>query len=210
MKVGGLREVGYDNYPVYINERAYEKIKNKFNEIVDDFSDKVYEALCHSIKSEVKHFPYECTITNRIRACELIKRKSGYNKEDIFRAQRNPVKYPLATWAIFYFGPWGEGFGGKRWAKAVAEMKKYMSLKSRFQKVYWCDRVLHMQHNTGHLLNKTPFKQLTVVTVRKKSGRDQLVLNFRAKAKSILEFVPYVSSDVKKLVIPQSRLLTAK
>ena len=30
MKVGGLREVGYDNYPVYINERAYEKIKNKF------------------------------------------------------------------------------------------------------------------------------------------------------------------------------------
>ena len=85
----------------------------------------------HSIKSEVKHFPYEYYYKQI--PCELIKEKVDIIKK-IFSVYNGIQQISIGYMAIFYLGPWGEGFGGKRWAKAVAEMKKYMSLKSRFQK----------------------------------------------------------------------------
>ena len=57
LRIGGFREEGYPGYSVFVNERIFDKIKDKYNEIVDTFYEEVREALIESIHSESRHFP---------------------------------------------------------------------------------------------------------------------------------------------------------
>lgn len=207
LRVGGFREEGYPGYPVFVNERVYRKIVEKYEEVVDTFYAAVYDALVLSIAGEIEHFPSRCVgccAPNEPKFYANIKKKSGVTPAMIDKAKNDVEAYPEVVYVLFSVPPWQCSYGGKRWAEAAKLLVDSKKIKTRHEKVGWCDQVLDLHHNTGHLLNKTDFAALSrdyLPRTRKKA------LNFRAKAKSVLEYVPYLSPSVRRLVIPQARKL---
>lgn len=97
---------------------------------------------------------------------------------------------------------WVHAYGGKVWAKACElALESPQTLKD---KILWLDRLFDMQHNTGHLLNKTDFKVLEKKSVA--FGRVMgkclypiKMLNFRYEA-NLKQLSHFSSKKVKGLL----------
>lgn len=208
MRVGGFREEGYPGYDVFVNEPIYRRIVDKYEQVVDDFYKEIFEALELSVAGEIDHFPQrcpECKAPNEPQFYDKLCRKAGITRKQIQDCKDDVVTYAEVVYALFSVPKWSAQYGGKKWAKAAMLLIESKSLKTRHDKVMWCDRVLDLHHNTGHLLNKTDFAPLSTDYLPG-SGRYK-ALNFRAKARSVMQFVPYLSPSVRNLVIPRARLL---
>ena len=105
---------------------------------------------------------------------------------------------------------WDSAYGGAKWAQATQAIKDSFKLKTVHDKVQWIDKVLDLYHNNGHLLNKTHFRSLSMANsafyASPKGGMMLSPLEFRAKAKCITVYLPFCSSDVKRLVIARKTL----
>jgi len=204
LRCGGFRESGYSQYNVFINFRAEEMIREAYEELVDDFYDEIHAALATSIKSELSHYPTQC------ESCSCDRRnleKNNITKDIIKLAKKFPEKNLRIVHRIFSLHGWyGSSYGGKKWAKGVKLLIESHNIKSRQDKIYWIDCVLDLYHNCGHMINKTKYKVLSQRSFD--MPRSSTPLNFRAKAKSILEFLPLNSDRVKRLIIPRKNILT--
>jgi hypothetical protein len=208
LRVGGFREEGYPGYDVFGNEPIFRRIKEKYEEVVDDFYKQILEALELSVAGEIDHFPKrcpECIAPHEPRFYDRLCKKAGITRKQIHDCKDDVVTYAEVVYALFSVPKWSAQYGGKKWAEAAKLLIESKTIKTRHEKVAWCDRVLDLQHNTGHLLNKTDFLPLSRDYLPG-SGRYK-ALNFRAKARSVMNFVPYLSPSVRNLVIPRARLL---
>jgi hypothetical protein len=93
-----------------------------------------------------------------------------------------------------FWEEYAELYGGKKWAQITeALMHLHDSVKrAKGMKdiMFAIDRLYDMEHNTGSLVGKLP-KNVAV------SEQD---LDLRASIRSVREFYPYVSSQVKKII----------
>ena len=205
LRAGGFREIGYVKYPVFVNERIYRRIEDKYNEIVQEFFQDIYDALAYSVRSELRHFPSHCIEKNNEwnRLAEI----TGYSKKMLENGKRYPEEYPEIAFRLFYDGMWAIDYGGINWAVATEFLIKAKKIKTTHEKVAWCDAVLDLEHNTGHLLNKTKFR---VLSGRLPKSNYSTPLDFRADANEITKFLPYCTTAVRKLVIPRTRILASE
>lgn len=209
LRVGGYRDIGYEKYDTFVCERAYNLIKEKYEEVVDTFFRRIYDALEESVAAEIRHFPRRCSHCIALNEFyPQLREKSGFSNDHFDEAKKHPEKHPEVVWAMFYYPLWSCCYGGKKWAAAAKLLVESRNLKTRHDKVGWCDRVLDLYHNTGHLLNKTEFSCLSDSCVLTKKGKWSKPLNYRAHAKSIMAYVHFMTPSVKRLVIPQARLLS--
>lgn len=210
LRAGGFREEGYAAYPVFVNERIWNKIVDKYEETVDQFYSMVYEALVTAVGREMRHFPHHCNdyVTGQEQKFyKNLRTKGKITQDEIREAQDDVEKYADVAVKLFSIPQWACSYGGRKWAAAAQMLADSKKLKTRHQKVFWCDKVMDLHHNTGHLLNKTYFRCLSDACIPTKNGKYCNPLNFRAKANSVVKFVPYVSSSVRRLTIPRKRLL---
>lgn len=211
MRVGGLQELGY-NCPVIIRDKQFYLIKEKFTQVVDKFFIDIFKALNESIASELRHFPRRCDGIGSVKYSTGNIYKdfysvTGYKKERILQVKKDPSRDPFLVWNLFYHPIWEVNYGGEKWTTAANLLQDFKKAKNYHSKVHWCDQVLHLQHNTGHVLNKTNYLALSIRNIPKDEYDYETALDLRARAHSILEFMPYVSIGVKKLVMPHARLL---
>lgn len=208
LRAGGFRDIGYERYPVFVSHRIEERIRHTYEFVVDSFYGRVRNALITSIRSELRHFPNSCA-----KVCEPELGYAGVAHKKIPTIKLSPQKYPEQAYLLFSIPKWYSAYGGPKWAEAARLLVECKKVKSRMDKIYWVDRVLDLYHNTGHLLDKTGFYEISCIreyNALDKIGRKRKVnaLTFRANAKSILEFIPFNSSEIRKLVIPRKNILT--
>lgn len=212
LRCGGFRDVGYDTYPIFVSKRAEDKIKEVYEDVVNKFYDKVYAALVTSVRSELRHFRsnaysptgYHYGVTGLYK---FFQDKHGLSREVVENARFHPGVYPEIAYTLFYGVRWESSYGGKKWAKGAKSLIDARSVETTEDKVFWIDSVLDLYHNNGHMLDKTEFCALSEKNVHI-GGHDCKPLNYRARARSIMGFIPFNSSKVANLVIPQKNKLT--
>jgi hypothetical protein len=200
LRCGGYREIGYTNYPVIINQRGFDKIEEKYNDVVNNMYSETYKALVYSIQSELRHFPY-CCHSSMNHFCRI----NNVSKEDVKIVKKDVEKNFCLAYTIFDKGIWDYNYGGKKWAKATKMLIESKNINTIHKKVWWCDRVLDLHHNTGHLLNKTDFNILSKYVIKTRN-RLNTPLDFRATSESVFSFINFISFDIKNLLMPQSKL----
>ena len=213
---GGFRNIGYENYSKFVSHNIEERLKYKYEEVVENFYEDILKALASSIHCELRHFPSKCCYDYEF-TYENIINKTRFSKREIKRALKCRVidvqKYAEVIHAIFYIPRWYYNYGGKKWAKAAKLMIDSKSLKTLASKVYWIDQVLDLYHNTGHLLNKTKFEvlssdKLKFNNISLRGWTYMTPLNIRKLSSSAIQFIPFVSDDIKRLLIPRKNILT--
>lgn len=205
LRCGGFRDIGYDDYPVFVSHRIEVAIREAYEETVNSFYAEVYAALVASIKSELQHYPCSCSHDATFKFEKL-----GISKQHIRSAKAHPSVYPELAHMIFTVPKWSAYYGGKKWAKGTQLLLDSKNVKTLSDKVYWIDRVLDLYHNCGHMLNKTKFRVLSEQNITRYPNRKWTTtpLNYRAKARSITDFLRFNSDSIARLVIPRKNILT--
>lgn len=200
-----------------------ERITNLYEEVTERMYQKIYRALLYSVVREFRHFCYETynmddqdnlyidrgTYQYYWRMSMRVYRKyNTFGGQKAFKAfldgnsDQLPIQ-PNLNDILFCFNHkgWNSHYGGKNWAKATALLLDLPRTIS--QKQVWIDRVLDLQHNTGHILNKTDFH---ILSAQKRCRRaDQGLrnkrspLNYRRYATTISDLIRYSSVRVRKL-----------
>lgn len=162
-------------------------IENQLEIVVEKLYINAREALEKSIYKEYKH-SFGWYSGNKTR-------------QKIFSSS-STRKLKKAFIVFSDYKKWCDEYGGKLWANAAELALQYP--QSTKDKVLWLDRLFDMQHNTGHLLNKTDFKVLE----RKRAAFGKVLnqkpnpikmLNFRYKA-NLKQLSCFSSKKVKGLL----------
>jgi len=190
------------------------RVQDQYERIVDEFYLSVRHALEYSVFREFRHFTYytECAgdnLNNRLK--ELSDNVSSiffieYTPDAFVKRVKSKLELDMRSSLIdikssFDDYLWDCDYGGKLWGKAAAFLIE--NPRTHKAKELWVDRVLDLQHNTGHILNKTEFFQLSLRNqfANPSGGRGRrTALNYRRYAKTISELAHYSSPSVKKLV----------
>jgi len=216
LRCGGFRDIGYQGYNTFVSFGIEERICRTYEQIVDHFYDEIYEALVTSLRSELYHYPSQCKYQPD-KDIEVL-RKHGITKEMTKSAKKFPERKPWVAYIIFSLPGWycnpgstAASYGGKKWARGAKLLMDARSIRTRMDKIYWIDRVLDLYHNGGHMINKTKYRTLSAGLSFYRNGRyvSTTPLNFRAKAKSIMDFIPFNSDGIRCLVIPRKNILTS-
>jgi hypothetical protein len=196
-----------------------ERISNKYEEITESFYLQIHNHLLYSVFREFRHFSEETCITHQNfeqwgATAKISKqvRSLYYNNKldyalDAAISSKTEMQNPsnIALWILFKaFSSfkWAKWYGGKNWATAVKFLiEKPKTIK---QKQIWIDRVLDLQHNSGHILNKTHFSVLSAPKrchrVNQSKRNKRTALNYRRYAERISDLTRYSSSYVSRLV----------
>lgn len=195
-----------------------ERISNRYTEVTEELYEEIYRALMYSVVREFRHFYWETPHPGSDEALEKYKHLmkvsqriySSYNSNRLNRWLKNkntikfPIKIDLDDLAYGYNRvQWNKCYGGKNWGKAVEFLQNLPTTVE--QKQLWIDRVLDLQHNTGHILNKTDFYSLSKPKQchrhNESNRRKKTALNYRRYATGVTDLIRYSSSSVKKLSI---------
>jgi len=116
------------------------------------------------------------------------------------RSNTSLAKRPLSTISeAFHIKAWSSDYGGKRWGTATDFLIKLKESKSLKDDIFLLDRIFDLQHNTGHILNKTTFRCLSKSRrFRNAKNRPVQPLNFRFKA-TIKDMADKASAYVRGL-----------
>lgn len=202
-----------------------ERITNRYAEVTEELYQKIYRALTYSVVREFRHFREETYLpesisgkktrkTERYKELEEMSNKiriafiRGYHDKAFLRTNECMItRYSglslMMIHEAFTKYYWCDKFGGRSWGKATALLLDLP--RTTEQKQIWIDRVLDLQHNTGHILNKTDFY---VLSQPKKCHRQfepkknkRSPLNYRRYAERISDLIRYSSPSVRKLAI---------
>lgn len=205
LRCGGFRDVGYPKYDVFVPEKIYETIKFQYEHTVELMFEHTVRCLANTTRGElVKHFYSEAYLQddgcNYMTRDRLLKRE-GYTLKIFYRD--GIIKHADRAYTLFFKYNWSDSYGGKAWAKGAKALADLKNVKTLKDKVYWIDRVMDLQHNNGHILNKTDFNCLSHYV----NGFNGTYLDFRARCKTIFDLLDLCSFKVKKLTIPRKRIL---
>lgn len=188
-----------------------EVINEVFMSKVAALKSQIVAALEASVRKEIRHWPNH---TNHLRGAKLD--SDGYEIDETSRyytanrrlglkrwpSQKSLKNLPLESIRELYFTRcWGDDYGGPKWGAATDFLIKLKASKSVKDDVFFIDRILDMQHNTGFILNKTVFATLDDRSRARrcnKKGRLYTIkpLTFRFVA-SMKEMVEHCSFTVK-------------
>lgn len=194
-----------------------DRIERSYEEVVDLFYEEIRRALHYSVLREFRHFNGRTTLPRRNKRNARIKRFAELSKRLNKLYDYGVGSLDKYLWkesdgesfqnidlgdieAGFNDFRWDTLYGGKAWGKAAGFLLQ--DPKTTLNKELWIDRVLDLQHNCGHILNKTKFRVLSLrnkVPNPRTKGR-RTILNHRRYAQTIRELSSYGSARTKKLV----------
>ena len=164
--------------------RRSERIREAFENIVEDMYGQVRKVLARSVSGEYRH----------TANCELY-----YGENPRTQKVCKELDYLAMAKVFSAEDDWYQDYGGPLWAKAAEMMME--NPRSLKDKMFWTDRVFDMQHNTGHILNKSRFKVLeqewNITDMEDRAS----ALDYRAAGK-LLEWELLVSRKVRNLLVP--------
>lgn len=205
LRCGGFRDIGYNMYSVFVPENIFDKIRFSYEDIVETLFEKVVKCLASTTRGElIKHFYVEASDDEHYMSAYRLRRNEGYSLK-LFYGD-GIIEHAAKASHLFRDYDWNDEYGGEAWAKAADALADLKNVKTLSDKVYWIDRVMDLHHNTGHILNKTEFSSLENDSDTNKHAYISF-LDYRAEAKSILEFIDFCSSKIRKLIIPRKRIL---
>lgn len=203
------------------HECRVERIERYYTQTVEAFYEDIRNALYYSVLREFRHFSdrteYERTKKRKINRAEAnalsMKLDTLYDKnvlDKVLAGERRKELEGINLQLIadgFNKVKWHSLYGGKKWGKAAVFLLQ--KPKTTEQKELWIDRVLDLQHNCGHILNKTKF---TVLSQRNKvynpvTKGKRSILNHRRYARTIRELSKHASFQTQKLVNVNLNLL---
>lgn len=208
LRCGGFRDIGYHTYSVFVPESIFNKIKFSYEYTVETLFNRVVECLARTTRGELVSNFYSYAkhndVTDGYLSVDYLRKKEGYTLKIFYG--NGIIEHAEKASHLFRDYEWQPLYGGEAWAKASDALADLKNVKTLADKVYWIDRVMDLQHNNGHILNKTEFKSLENDSYT--DNRDHIsFLDYRAKAHSILHLVEFCSSNVRKLIIPRKRIL---
>lgn len=192
------------------------RITETFEKVVVELKRELINALEYSVRAEARHWHDETYERHwhdeTYEWCRRSVVKKG-RQALINNHVRIAHKAPLSVIEyLFSLRCWNVGYGGKRWAKAtnlLIQLKQSNNLKND---VFLIDQILDLQHNTGHLLNKTSFSILSHRRLYRRQYKKVKrfigwALNYRFKA-TLSELLEHSSPIVRYLFIANRNYLT--
>lgn len=208
LRCGGFRDIGYQMYNVFVSENIFDKIRFNYEDIVETLFKKVVDCLASTTRGELVNNFYSQAFTNddneRCVTTDMLRKRGGYTLKLFYG--NGIIEHAKKASHLFRDYNWDDEFGGEAWANASDALADLKNVKTLSDKVYWIDRVMDLHHNNGHILNKTEFSSLENDTNVDKYDCITF-LDYRAKARSILDFVEFCSFKIRKLIIPRKRIL---
>jgi hypothetical protein len=209
LRCGGFRDIGYPNYNVFVPEKIYETIKFQYEYIVELMFNHTVKCLANSIRKElINNFYCEASYEEGGHKYPMTTEKlledAGHTLKIFYG--NGIIKNASKAHILFSNYIWTRYYGGEAWAKATEELVNLKNVKTTKDKVYWIDRVMHLHHNTGHILNKTRFRCISRYYYNNNTCYGTY-LDFRATAPTIFDLSKLCSSNIYKLVIPRTRIL---
>lgn len=211
LRCGGFREIGYHKYDVFVSEKIFDKVKFKYEEVVDLLFNDIVSCLAGTVRGELINNFYNCAylpkktknpLEETFLTHKILSQREGYTLKIFYR--NGIIEHADKASHLFRSYLWDTSYGGELWAKAADALNDLKNVKTFADKVYWIDRVLDLQHNNGHILNKTRFSSLSIY--RHYFG-NTTCLDFRANCKSIFDFIDFCSNSIRNLIIPRKRIL---
>lgn len=200
-KTVGATSYGYTS-SVILPHKKESKINDLFQQIVEGFKHNLVRALEWSVRKEIKHWNNATFYSHKdFKIGEAIRKK---NKGKRLR------DFPLEEIArLFSLKCWEPEYGGSRWAKATKLLVRLKASKMLRDDIFLIDQILDLQHNTGHILNKTGFTCLSERRCYRQpsAGQKRFVgwaLAFRNRAK-LEEMVKFASNEVRRVFMANKR-----
>lgn len=210
LRCGGFREIGYSQYNVFVPEKIFETIKYQYEYIVELMFDHTVKCLARTVRAElIKHF--YCEARDKKEYDYMTRDKlleyEGYTLKIFYR--NGIIEHADKAYILYSNYIWSDNYGGMPWANAAKALSELKNVKTISDKVYWVDKVMDLHHNSGHILNKTEFRCLSLhvkenVFDGKFFGN---YLDFRAECKTIFDMLVFCSSKVRNLIIPRKQIL---
>lgn len=190
-------------------ENRRKRINKEYENVVENFYKDILIALAYSVQREFRHYNTQANGREK----ELIK-LSAKCKKGLPLLEKQLQEHDLSIIPDkeilrkilrgFESGNWCSSYGGKPWAEGARFL---VNLPKTFdEKVIWIDRVLDLQHNNGHMLNKTKFRSLSEYNYCFKSNP----LDYRKKAKTFSSLLQFSSLKVKSLGMASKNFIPEK
>jgi hypothetical protein len=200
------------------HEGKVRRIRDTYEQKVDELYEDIKRSLTYSVTREFRHYieygpcdkPYVDLAKKICHEYRTGLVKVYLNKEET-RKKLDTSDVRLRSIADGFMMPnWDDNYGGKLWGIAARFLlEKPETTKS---KELWVDRVLDLQHNNGHILNKTNFAQLErhafpriysyVSNKRIKAIYNEYnALDYRRYAKTLSDLTVYASPRINRLVV---------
>jgi hypothetical protein len=170
--------------------RRSERIREAFESVVEDMYGQVRKVLGRSVSGEYRH----------TASCEIY-----YGENPHTQKVCKELDFVAMAKVFLEEDNWYDEYGGPLWAKAAEMMME--NPRSVKDKMFWIDRVFDMQHNTGHILNKSRFKVLEQEWNITDMEEHTSALDSRAAGK-LLDWELLVSRKVRNLLIPLKLQIT--
>jgi hypothetical protein len=100
-----------------------------------------------------------------------------------------------------FWSKYADEYGGTKWAhicKCTMQLLDAIKNGSPLDIIHTLDKVMDLHHNNGSLLTPSKVGKMAI---------DQHVLDIRARLRSVEDFLPYVSTQVKNLIIGSKNYL---
>lgn len=199
------------------HEGKVRRIRDTYEKKVDELYEDIRRSLTYSVIREFRHFiengPH---MPPHIKLAKTIygEYRKGFVKAYLNKEVKGEKLDTSDTRILsivdgFMMGGWDSGYGGPLWGIAA----KFLLEKPRTttKKELWVDRVLDLQHNNGHILNKTNFAQLERHAFPRIYSYDSNkrikainnaynALDYRRYAKTLSDLTVYASPRITRLV----------
>ena len=199
------------------HENRVRRIRETYEKSVDELYDSIRHSLTYSVIREFRHFnEYGPAYPNDLSALSRKSRHEHRNRNlrRFLNNESNNIDISYNRISKIYEGflldGWDSNYGGKLWATATKFLLDEPNTTKR--KELWVDRVLDLQHNSGHILNKTKFIDISErtkypkYTVNQKGKRVKKIndywsaLDYRRYSKTLSELAEFSSPKVNRLV----------
>lgn len=198
--IGTQNAIRFDPRAVrIIPTRKEEVISRCYTETVQHMKTAVIRELTAAVYSEARHISTYCTGSDYNAYLTQV---ANSNKE--FALNWDTNKLSLDNLEKFYSFRWTDKYyGGKKWKQAVQHLKQLLAAKTDADAVYWIDRIMDLEHNTGFILDKGAYVFLKHISLsvpapsgKKKTNKNCLDFRFYAKLE---DMIPMCSKRVQHI-----------
>lgn len=188
--------------------RKEDIITDAYHTAISNIKKVTIRELDYSVYREGRHIPVYAGCNKQFRDVydQICERNQKYKKSE------NARDLSLDELEEMFLQNWSDKYyGGEKWAMAVKHLKDLINSKTPDNDVYFIDRIMDLQHNTGFILNKGAYRFLKDFKFRlpNPSGTGKVLknsLDFRFYAK-LEDMIPLCSPSVRKIYFANKNYL---